>query len=449
MSSKMTRIEEPLGAPDGSGLTWIFDHCLRYPGTYEIPLRTMYSLNCNPTRQPAPGTRAPETAFHRPTNSSTSQDSLDPAADFRAQLTHQISRLPSQPCSLPPTFVTSFLRRCFTPELEEVDFPQALTALDYLKDFETRRRKEVADALQRLKVEPNDVKEKAQLAKKNPGALTWLETVTVQGRRVEALYTQIYVGLRRWTLINEMLMEPFNKANCIAMLNTLFPPVTEATVSPTSHLTPQILKSQRDGFFRYIAAVEVNGPEVLTKVIAQGAPKGSDNGWPLIREALDKYLRAANEMIDECTTVSSPAGMDEGIESQPRAHKGRKVDSGISFDTGEKLPSSPVECSKSMDDLLEKPLPPPPSPKGHNHKSGSTLERLAREIRKLGDAGKARNLKKMRSTSALGVRPDTTGGRSTEDNSLFEVDEQKRRRLLWEASNRRKAHVKQLSKDTA
>ncbi|EHA24104.1 hypothetical protein ASPNIDRAFT_53243 [Aspergillus niger ATCC 1015] len=449
MSSKMTRVEEHLDAPDGSSLTWIFEHCLRYPGTYEIPLRTMYALNCNPTRQPVPGTRAPETAFHRPTNSSTSQDSLDPAADFRAQLTHQISRLPTQPCSLPPTFVTSFLRRCFTPELEEVDFPQALTALDYLKDFENRRRKEVAAALQRLGVEPNDVKEKTELAKKYPGVLTWLESISAQGRRVEALYTQIYVGLRRWTLINEMLMEPFNKANCIAMLNTLFPPVTEATVPPTSHLTLQVLKSQRDGFFRYIAAVEVNGPDVLTKVIAQGAPEGSDNGWPLIREALDKYLRTANEIIDECIVVNGPAGMDEGIESQPRAHKGRKVDSGISFDAGEKLPSSPVECSKSMDDLLEKPLPPPPSPKGPSHKPGSTLERLAREIRKLGDAGKARNLKKMRSTSALGVRSDTTGGRSTEDSSLFEVDEQKRRRLLWEASNRKRAHVKQLSKDTA
>ncbi|PYI07249.1 hypothetical protein BO78DRAFT_386170 [Aspergillus sclerotiicarbonarius CBS 121057] len=445
----MARVEESLDAPDGSGLTWIFDHCLRYPGSYEIPLRTMYSLNCNPARPPATGTRAPETAFHRPSNSSTSQDSLDPAADFRAQLTHQISRLPSQPCSLPPSFVTSFLRRCFTLQLEEVDFPQALTALDYLKDFENRRRKEVADALQRLGMEPNDVKEKSELAKKYPGVLTWLESISIQGRRVEALYTQIYVGLRRWTLINEMLMEPFNKANCIAMLNTLFPPVTEATVPPTSHLTPQILKSQRDGFFRYIAAVEANGPDVLTKVIAQGAPKGADNGWPLVREALDKYLRTANEIIDECTMVNGPTSVDEGIESQPRGHKGRKVDSGISFGSSEKLLSSPVDSSKGVEVVSEKPLPPPPSPKGATHKSGSALERLAREIRKLGDAGKARNLKKMRSTSALGVRSDNNVGRSTEDNSLFEVDEQKRRRLLWEASNRKKAHAKQLSKDTS
>lgn len=99
----------------------------------------------------------------------------------------------------------------------------------------------------------------------------------------------------RQILINEMLLAPFNKANCIAMLNTLFPPVTEATVTPTSQLTPQILKSQRDGFFRYISAFETNGRQILDKVITQGAPEGEANGWPLVREALDKYLRIANE----------------------------------------------------------------------------------------------------------------------------------------------------------
>jgi phage-related protein len=82
--------------------------------------------------------------------------------------------------------------------LDEVDFPQALTALDYLKDLENRRRREVAAALQRLNIHPDDLKEKTELAKKYPGVLTWIESINVQGRRVEALYTQIYLGLRRW-----------------------------------------------------------------------------------------------------------------------------------------------------------------------------------------------------------------------------------------------------------
>ncbi|KAL3468540.1 hypothetical protein BJX64DRAFT_8051 [Aspergillus heterothallicus] len=425
----MAHPEERLNAPDGSALTWIFDHILRYPGTYELPLRTMYALNCNPTRQPAPNT-LPETAFaRRPTSPKSSA-----AEDFRAQLTHQISRLPSQPCSLPPSFITSFLRRCFAPQLEEVDFPQALTGLDYLRDLETRRKKEIAAALQRLGVEPNDLNPNSEFSRRFPGVVTWFESINIKGRKVEALYTQIYIGLRRWTLLNEMLMEPLNKANCIAYLNTLFPPVTEATITPTSQLTPQILKSQRDGFFRYISGIETNGKQILDKVIAQGAPEGESTGWPLVRDALDRYLRIANEIIDECAMVTEPASLDEGMESTSRGHKGRKADSGISFGSLGELSTAPSFTSSS-EDISEKPLPP--SPRGSQTKGGSTLERLARELRKvkLGDGGKAKGLRKMKSTNTLGRSETMT---STDEESFFELDEQKRKRLLW-------AHSKQPS----
>jgi hypothetical protein len=192
----MAHSEEQLNAPDGSALTWIFDHILRYPGTYELPLRTMYTLNCNPTRQPTSNS-IPETAFaRRPTSPKSSA-----AEDFRAQLTHQISRLPSQPCSLPPSFITSFLRRCFAPQLEEVDFPQALTGLDYLRDLETRRKKEIAAALQRLGVEPNDLQPNSEFSRKFPGVVAWFESINIKGRKVEALYTEIYLGLRRWVCL--------------------------------------------------------------------------------------------------------------------------------------------------------------------------------------------------------------------------------------------------------
>ncbi|KAL2868588.1 uncharacterized protein BJX67DRAFT_45648 [Aspergillus lucknowensis] len=420
----MAHSKEKLDAPDGSALTWIFDHLLRYPGTYEIPLRTMYALNCNPTRQPAPSA-LPETAFaRRPTSPKSSA-----AEDLRAQLTHQIARLPSQPCSLPPAFITSFLRRCFASQLEDVDFLQSLTGLDYLRDLETRRKKEVAAALQRLGVEPNDLKPNSDFAKKYPGVIAWIESINVKGRKVEALYTQIYIGLRRWTLLNEMLMEPLNKANCIAMLNTLFPPVTEATVTPTSHLTPQILRSQRDGFFRYISAIEANGKQILDKVIAQGAPEGESTGWPLVRDALDKYLRTANDLIDECSMVNGPASLDEGLGSTFRGHKGRKADSGISFGSLGEITTSSI--TSSSEDVSEKPLPP--SPGGSRTKmGGSTLERLARELRKLGDGGKAKGLRKMKSTNTLIQRSETMA--STDGESFFEFDEQKRKRLAWALS---------------
>jgi len=200
----MAYSEEKLDAPDGSAITWIFDHLLRYPGTYEIPLRTMYALNCNNTRQPVPNAQRPETAFARRPSSPKSSA----AEDLRAQLTQQITRLPSQPCSLPPSFVTSFLRRCFTANLEDVDFPQALTGLDYLRDLEARRKKELAAAMQRLGLQPDSTKQDVEFSKKYPGVVMWIESIKAKGCKVEALYTQIYIGLRRWVSHYWYLLKP-------------------------------------------------------------------------------------------------------------------------------------------------------------------------------------------------------------------------------------------------
>lgn len=197
----MMQPEEKLDNPNGKAFTWIQDHCLRYPGTYEIPLRTMYSLNCNSMRQQ--GAHPPETSFtsqssHSSKSSQSSHDfQLDQAADFKAQLSNQIARLPSQPCSLPPSFITTFLRRCFAPQFEDVDFHQALTALDYLRDLETRQRREFTAALQRLNLNPEDLKD-TDLEKKYPGLSTWIESMKTKTNKVESLYSHVYIGLRRW-----------------------------------------------------------------------------------------------------------------------------------------------------------------------------------------------------------------------------------------------------------
>lgn len=195
-----------LETPEGVPLTWIFDHCERYQSSYEIPLRTMHAINCNPTKNPLPGSRSPETAFTPRNSSSTNssrssqEDSVDAAADFRSLLINQISRLPSQPCSLPPSFLTSFLRRCFTPELESVDFPQALAALGYLQDLDKRSKKELSAAMQRLNITREDLvgSKLAELAQNYPNVVAWVETMLAKARTLEATYTQIYIALRRW-----------------------------------------------------------------------------------------------------------------------------------------------------------------------------------------------------------------------------------------------------------
>lgn len=203
---------------EGAAYPWILEHLLAYPGSYEIPLRTMYTLNATtqaqqqqnqPDATSSPITSVPGNAF--PTQRKDEQHSFTTAtaaAQLRANLMSHIAQLPSQPCSLPPSFVTSFVRKCFPHELDQVDFPQALTALDYLKDLEVRRRREVVAALDRLGVDRADLGERAVLGRKYPGVLQWVIGVEEKERKVEALYTQVFLGLRRWVRSSSCICDP-------------------------------------------------------------------------------------------------------------------------------------------------------------------------------------------------------------------------------------------------
>jgi hypothetical protein len=199
--------EAGTASSDGAAFPWILEHLLAYPGTYEIPLRTMYTLNSTTQSQPPSPTlpvppQTPGNAFLRPQNSASDEQqnmsTATAAAQLRANLMSHIAQLPSQPSSLPPSFVTSFVRKCFPKDLDQVDFPQALTAMDYLKDLEIRRRREVVAALDRLGVERGDIGQKEVLGKKYPGVLRWVLAVEEKERIIEALYSQVYIGLRRW-----------------------------------------------------------------------------------------------------------------------------------------------------------------------------------------------------------------------------------------------------------
>lgn len=496
-------------APEGAAFPWILEHLLVYPGTYEIPLRTMYTLNVTTQNQPQmpispTSTSIPGNAFPKPISETEGQQHMarnTAAAQLRANLMSHISKLPSQPTSLPPGFITSFVRRCFPHELEQVDFPQALTAMDYLKDIEVRRRREVVAALDKLGIDRNDIHDQGAIAKKYPGVMKWVCEVEEKERKIENLYTQVYLGLRRWTLINEMSLVPFNKANCLAMLNTLYPPPaiqTSQFVQPTAQLTSQILSTQRSGFFRYITAVEKNGPTVLASLMEQYKRPGDSSGWTSVRETLDTYLRMANIIIDECFEitghVSSPTAAS--FTSADGDEEGRrKIDSGISFGSSDKSnrnsgqshntrPSTSSSVSNhsrkssNQKQLPEKPLPIPiddeaPQPKA----AGSTLERIARELRKIRSRsnvredsrpktaiaavpdpamqentppsppakdrglGFKRNLKKMRSNTGLRdssvSRPTSRGNEgSKSDVPVFDAELMRQRRQEWEAQQK-------------
>ena len=200
---------------EASSFSWILEHVYAYPGTYEIPLRTMYTNNVlaqanrpNLPNHPRTPSLSASSSSSSPVSPQTPQFAEDnsqhstklAATDhFKSCLMEHISYLPSQPFSLPPYFITSFVRRCFTEDLCLVDFTQALTALDYLKDLETRRKKELSAVLRRLGISGESFgRDRESLTSQNPDIAEWLSSMEDKERRVEALYTQVYIGLRRW-----------------------------------------------------------------------------------------------------------------------------------------------------------------------------------------------------------------------------------------------------------
>nr|KAK5437286.1 hypothetical protein LTR18_009148 [Exophiala xenobiotica] len=448
MTKPMSPTVEEFGS-QGAAYPWVLEHLLAYPGTYEIPLRTMYTLNATTQNQPqsptlAPSPPIPGNAFPKKTSDAAEEQqnmaTMTAAAQLRVHLMAEISQLPSQPTSLPPSFITSFVRRSFPPELDLVDFPQALTGMDYLRDLEIRRRREVVAAFNKLGIDQEDISHRDKLARKYPGVLRWVMDIEEKERKVEALYTQVYIGLRRWTLINELSLTPFNKANCIAMLNTLYPPVglqSHQFIQPTAQLTRQVLSTQRTMFFKYIIAVEQKGPSVLATLMDQNKQPGDATGWTHLRGTVDNYLRMANSVIDECFEITGRVCQSPTAASfssrDPEDEGRRKVDSAISFGSGTSSnrnsgqshatrPSTSSSFSTgsrnhsrqvSRDKQLpEKPLPLPKDDDVTitQKAPGSTLERIARELRKM----------KSRNNIKEDTRPRTASAQLTETSPIME-----------------------------
>ena len=79
-----------------------------------------------------------------------------------------------------------------------VDFTQALTALDYLGNLDNTRRKELARALQRLGLDKSVVDDRNGIISADPRVSEWVKDMQEKEKKVQAYYTQVYIGLRRW-----------------------------------------------------------------------------------------------------------------------------------------------------------------------------------------------------------------------------------------------------------
>jgi hypothetical protein len=189
-----------------TSMSYILEHVLQYPGSYEIPLRTMYTLNCVSRSQPLPKdlsrtqTLNTNSGNASPITGQTAWNGAETATmSFTSQLMTHLNSLPTQPSSLPPAFIVNFVSRCFHASLQLVDFPQALTALDYLRDLETRRRKEMMAAFERVHVHPDTYEsDMANMAEKFPGIALWVRNVEGKNKKAESYYAQLWLGLRRW-----------------------------------------------------------------------------------------------------------------------------------------------------------------------------------------------------------------------------------------------------------
>ncbi|PWW80621.1 hypothetical protein C7212DRAFT_350036 [Tuber magnatum] len=268
---------------EGVAMNWVLDHVLAYPATYDfaLPLRTIYILNST-THHTSP-------------------------ADFKLLLLEHISNLPSQPCTLPPSFLSTFVRKCFPRDLGNVQFDQAFTALDYIRDLEIRRSKEL---------------EKAARARGEDDRR--IVNLRIKSIKTEQFYARAIAGIRRWTLLHELSITPFNKFNCIATLNTLYP-IEEADIN--SYLPAPTLASQRHALWRYITGVEKNGPGILESV------RTGNGGWAGVSEAVNAYLRLSLDMIQRADELARPSSigsfqsddsMDVGATSIARTAPERK-----------------------------------------------------------------------------------------------------------------------------
>lgn len=224
------------------------------------------------------------------------------------------------------------------------------------------------------------------------------------------------------------------------MLNTLYPPFASAPANV--RITEDNLKKQRDGFFKYISAVDKNGPRVLANVINQGMAEGDSNGWAPIVRQLQMYLQLANSMINECCNIQEL----EDLEPIKYSKNGRsKTDSGVSLSGFSLRPTTAVKNTSSDE---------PQRPKTPSGGRGTALEKLARGLKTIGRSRtdvteispkeemfvtsppkqQHKSLRKMRSMGDRSLR--SAQGR---DSPVFDVEEMRRQRLAYEAGQTRLA----------
>jgi hypothetical protein len=173
-------------------------------------------------------------------------------------------------------------------------------------------------------------------------------------------------------MINELSMQPFNKLNCMGMLNTLLPPMQDEVKLPSPHLNLQTLRDERAGFFDYSHLVQKNGPSVLKPILDMNKGPEDETGWPSVQRVVDKYTKVAKQMIDDCLATAGPETFDRYSNE---SKSGKKTDSGVSFGSQRR----PSVGSSMHAETTPEPMPTFTA----TVKGPSALERITREFRRM------------------------------------------------------------------
>jgi hypothetical protein len=240
-------------------------------------------------------------------------------------------------------------------------------------------------------------------------------------------------------MINELSLQPFNKLNCMGMLNTLLPPRPGGGGKlPSPLLSHECLKQERESFFHYIQQVQKQGPACLAQLT-----QGETTKWSVVQKQVDKYLRVSKNIIDDCMAIMGT----EDFKSVDEPRKGKKTDSGVSFGTDRR----PSTASSTHDKVLPEALVDrEPAPKGL-----SKLEKLSREFKRMRVTSRSevkemvkmeqelpmvgenqgKKIKKTRSLASLRSSTSAAAVRKGSDAVPFDAEEMKRARQLYDARN--------------
>jgi hypothetical protein len=257
-------------------------------------------------------------------------------------------------------------------------------------------------------------------------------------------------------MINELSIQPFNKLNCMGMLNTLLPPMHTSSKLPSPLLDQQTLKEEREAFFDYIRHVQKSGPAVLKPVIEMCRSPEEETGWPAVQRVVDKYLKVSKNLIDDCKATTGPESFKIYSE-EPR--KGKKTDSGVSFGSERR--------ASAESSVYEKPTPELSSTFSPTPKGATKLERITREFKRMRvkprpsveeivqvnqrpsaevvspPEDKGKKIKKSRSFASLrfgnGSSVSLASRKGSDASDAFDPEQMKAHRKLYEASLKKSA----------